>query len=221
MLAAASLLVQTSGAQVERLPQTRVQPEMNGNIYRLYEIEKAAWVWHPDMPLGKECALLFRNAFKVDQETETVIHVSADQRYELSLDGQLISLGPDRGDLMHWSFASYRVKLAPGAHTLEALAAWIGDHAPCAQITHRGGFILAAEGPLAAQLNTGDASGWQVCPVQGWTFTPGPPPNFTGAHQTQRGKTLNLADGSRPRLCRSRSLRRSTRAPCAPLWPAV
>lgn len=193
-LAAAGLFMQTGLAQVERLPQARVQPEMNGNIYRLYEIEKAAWVWHPDMPLGKECALLFRNQFTVDKETETVIHVSADQRYELSLDGQLISLGPDRGDLMHWSFASYRVKLTPGAHTLEALAAWIGDHAPCAQITHRGGFILAAEGPLAATLNTGDKSNWKVCPVQGWTFSPGPPPNFTGAQQTQRGKTLNLTE---------------------------
>ncbi len=179
---------------VQRLTVERAQPEMNGNIYRLYEIEKAAWIWHPSAPQGTQAILLFRNQFSVDQETETTIHVSADQRYELSLDGKLISLGPDRGDLMHWSFASYRLKLAPGSHTLEALVAWIGDNAPCAQITHRGGFILAAEGPLSAPLNTGSHSGWKVSRVDGWSFSPGPPPNFTGAQQTQRGKSLNVKE---------------------------
>jgi hypothetical protein len=167
---------------------------MNGNIYRLYEIEKAAWIWHPAVSQETQTALLFRNQFSVDKETETTIHVSADQRYELSLDGQLMSLGPDRGDLMHWSFASYRLTLAPGSHTLDALVAWIGDNAPCAQITHRGGFIFAAEGQLSSTLNTGAKSGWKVSPVQGWSFSPGPPPNFTGAQQTQRGKTLNISD---------------------------
>ena len=182
-----------ASSAVQRLPLERVEPEMNGNIYRLYEIEKAAWVWHPAAPQGTPATLLFRNQFSVDQETATTVHVSADQRYELSLDGQLISLGPDRGDLPHWSFASYRLKLAPGAHTLEALVAWIGDDAPCAQITYRGGFIFAAEGPLSATLNTGGKSGWKVGTVQGWSFSPGPSPNFTGAQQTQRGKTLNVS----------------------------
>lgn len=190
LLCCASLLAAADTEPVaRRIALERAQPEMNGNIYRLYEIEKSAWVWHPAAPQAAEAVLLFRNQFSVDAETETTIHVSADQRYELSLDGQLISLGPDRSDLMHWSFATYRLKLTPGAHTLEALVAWIGENACCAQTSSRGGFIFAAEGPLATRLNTGDKSGWKVSALQNWSFSTR---NWTGAYQIQRGQTVNM-----------------------------
>jgi hypothetical protein len=71
-------------------------------------------------------------------------------------------------------------------HRLEAVVAWIGDHAPFAQLSHRGGFILAAEGDMASQLNTGTEH-WKTRRLQGWSFEPGPRPGFVGAKQTIDG----------------------------------
>lgn len=175
--------------QIKRRPVPVAQPALDSNIRRRYEIEKAAWVWHPDMAADKEAVLVFQNEFQIAMPQTVRLHVSADQRYELSLDGQLLSLGPDRGDLAHWSFASYEIQLPAGTHRLEAVVAWIGDHAPSAQLTWRGGFILAAEGELALQLNTG-SSNWRVRQLKAWSFTAGPPPAFVGAQQTIDGAAL-------------------------------
>jgi alpha-L-rhamnosidase len=172
--------------KIERITVPTVPPEADANIRRRYEIEKAAWVWHPDVPAGEEAAVLFRNDFTLPEAKSITIHVSADQRHELTLDGQLISLGPDRGDLAHWSFASYKLQLPAGMHRMEALVAWIGGHAPFAQLSHRGGFILACEGDMAAQLNTGTEH-WKTRRLQGWSFEPGPRPGFVGARQTIDG----------------------------------
>jgi hypothetical protein len=52
-----------SSIKIERITLPTVRPEADANIRRRYEIEKAAWVWHPDVPAGEETALLFRNEF--------------------------------------------------------------------------------------------------------------------------------------------------------------
>jgi len=141
----------------------------DANIVRHYAIQKAAWIWHPELGVADPAMLLFRNRFSVQRRQTFVLHVSGDQRYELFLDDQCLSCGPDRGDFWHWSFASYRITLDPGRYTLTAQVWWIGDQAPQAQVTHRGGFILAAEGALAASLDTG-AGTWQVAACPGWSY---------------------------------------------------
>lgn len=174
------------GFQIKRITVPPAQPALDSNIRRQYEIEQAAWIWHPEAAAGSEAVLLFENEFRLAAPTSFILHVSADQRYELALDDRLISLGPDRGDLAHWSFASYEIQLPAGTHRLEATVAWIGDHAPSAQLTLRGGFILAAEGELASQLNTGSGK-WRTRKLNAWSFEPGPPPAFVGAQQTIAG----------------------------------
>lgn len=158
---------------IERIAAPVVLPVSDANVRRRYEVEKAAWIWHPDKKPGQLAVLRFVNEFQVGQATETVIHVSADQRYELSLDGEFISMGPDRCDVDHWSFATYKVRLEPGRHRLEALAWWIGDKAPHAQLSFCPGFVLAAEGELAGTLNTG-SDHWTVADIACWSFEPRP-----------------------------------------------
>lgn len=155
---------------VNRVQLSPILPECEANIRQRYEIEKASWIWHSGGTTGRKTVLLFRNEFRVEERADTVIHVSADQRYELSLDGKVISMGPDRSDVEHWSFASYALSLAPGSHVLEALVWWIGSAAPVVQMTYRGGFIFAAEGALGRALNTGEA-GWKVADItSAWSF---------------------------------------------------
>jgi len=155
-------------ARVARIETPVVEPVADGNIIRQYAIEKASWVWHPALRGDEEAVLKFTNAFELPSDAEIVVHVSADQRYELSLDGELVSRGPDRCDLLHWSFASYRLGLPAGRHTLEALVWYHARGAPYAQITYRGGFIFAAEGPLEGVLDTGRGA-WKVSRVRGWS----------------------------------------------------
>ncbi|MHC4718067.1 MAG: alpha-L-rhamnosidase-related protein, partial [Planctomycetota bacterium] len=177
---------------VTRIVTPVVEPVSDANIRRRYAIEDASWIWHPDIPPGRVAAVRFANAFRLDASQEFILHVSADQRYELSLDGQVISLGPDRCDIRHWSFASYRVSLPPGQHHLEALAWWVGPHAPTAQLSWRSGFILAAEGPLEDWLTTGRGH-WTVADLAGWSFDGRPgelPAQMVGGFQTIDGREL-------------------------------
>ena len=60
----------------------------------------------------------------------------------------------------------------PGQHRLEALAWTIGPHAPVAQISWRGGFVLKAEGEYDEQLTTGKAP-WEVAKLDGSNSRPG------------------------------------------------
>src|SRR5581483_11103863 len=87
-----------------------------------------------------------------EKPREFVVHVSADNRYELFANGQRASLGPARGDLFHWRYDT--VDLAPmlhaGRNVLAALVWNFGDLAPEAQTTHRTGFLLQGETEHAA-----------------------------------------------------------------------
>jgi hypothetical protein len=166
---------------IERLAVPVARPVADGNIRPLYLIESAPRIWHPDCPGAGPVALLFRNEFVLEAAREAVIHVTADERWELSLDGGVFSMGPDRCDAGHWSFHSYRLQLAPGRHRLEALVWRAGDHAPTAQVTTGGGFQLAVEGAEGLGLATG-SPGWRVRRVAGWSFEKAAvPPHMVGA----------------------------------------
>jgi alpha-L-rhamnosidase len=181
-------------ADVKRV---RVQPAKqlaDANILQQYAIQKAAWVWHPEFANTQDPHVLgYRCTVEVTEDTRLRIHVSADQRYELSLDGVLISRGPDRCDLSHWSFASYEIHLVPGKHVFTATAWWLGRHMPIAQITlGRGGFIFAVESPLSEVLNTGTGH-WQVAHATGWSFGGG-----LRGHYHAIGSAMHM-DGARMR----------------------
>ena len=145
-----------------------VEPDGDGNIRRRYAIEDAAWLWHPDLAVDASAFLRFTNRFTLDAPTTIRLHVSADQRYELHLDGAYVGMGPDRGDLLHWSFASYEIELAAGDHELDALVWWLDAGQPTAQVSWRGAFLCAGEGaePL---INTG-LGAWRVQQLAGWSL---------------------------------------------------
>lgn len=174
----------------QRMTVPVVYPEVAANLVPRYALEAAAWIWHTARPSRETAVLTFLNDFTVVRPETVRVHVSADQRYVLSLDGQVVSLGPDRSDEAHWSFASYDLALTPGAHRLEATVWWIGAAAPGAQLSYCGGFIFAAEGAWGARLDSGRGP-WQVIDrSNAWTFENRPgeqPASLVGAHQTVHG----------------------------------
>ena len=97
------------------------------------------------------------------------IHVSADERYELFLDGVRQGRGPERGAPDTWFYESFNLDLKAGEHVLAARIWALGDLAPDAQMSSAPGFLLAAEGEWNARLSTGVAA-WESKLVRGIDF---------------------------------------------------
>lgn len=148
--------------------------------------QRASWIWsaegsHAVPPAGQASpshyqVRLFRRVFEVaDPKARVVVHVSADSRYLLYLNGALVSRGPARGDIHHHFYETCDLtgRLQPGRNVLAALVLDMSRvahrptalGAPCAIMTYTGGFLLEGEVVLASgtaeRLDTG-LPGWRV-----------------------------------------------------------
>ncbi|MBC7808126.1 MAG: alpha-L-rhamnosidase [Akkermansiaceae bacterium] len=113
----------------------------------------------------------YRCRFATSGATTIRVHVTADERYELFLDGQRIGRGSERGDAQNWFFETYELTLEPGAHTLVARVWSQGSMAAFAQMTVRPGFLLAPQdNEHDALIGTGIAP-WEAKVLPGYTFT--------------------------------------------------
>ncbi|MGC9397233.1 MAG: alpha-L-rhamnosidase C-terminal domain-containing protein [Anaerolineae bacterium] len=129
----------------------------------------ARWIAHPDAA-NLPSVTAYRRIFTLQEEVTLQVHVSADERYALYLDGERIGRGPERGDRHHWFFETYTLHLAAGEHRLVALVWALGEHAPLAQFSVLPGFILACDDPeWMATLATGVAS-WETKRLDGFAF---------------------------------------------------
>jgi hypothetical protein len=154
--------------------------------------DQAAWPARWILAAESGDVVGFRLRVECSEAAEIVVHVSADERYELWLDGDLVGRGPSRGDIGHWSFESYRLQLPPGAHWLAARVWSLGDDAPLAQLSVGDGptFLLAAEtvhGRLP-KLDTGTAT-WQAAALPGHGRRPKGDGYGCGARHVSDGRT--------------------------------
>ena len=124
------------------------------------------WIGPPDTTPQ---VVAYRLRFALDAATTVRVHVSADERYELWLDGTRIGRGPERGDTHWWFYESYDLDLAAGDHTLQARVWNLGALGPLAQISARPGFLLCADVPHATLLATGIAP-WEWRAIGGYSF---------------------------------------------------
>jgi len=132
----------------------------------------AHWVWYPSPHDADISIVAFRLPFRISTACAVRLHASADQRYELFLDGERLGRGPERGDLAHWFFDTYELSLAPGDHLLAARAWWLGGSgAPMAQMSGAPGFLLLAEGELSSVLSTGSGA-WQALAIEAYSEEP-------------------------------------------------
>ncbi|HVT97238.1 MAG TPA: hypothetical protein VHE33_06995 [Acidobacteriaceae bacterium] len=90
------------------------------------------------------------------------VHVTADNRFILHVNGKYAGEGPARGDLFHWRFET--IDLAPllhsGSNILAAVVWNFGEAAPVAQMTNRTGFLMQGDTEAESAVNTG--SNWRV-----------------------------------------------------------
>ena len=116
---------------------------------------------------------LFRRSFDLAARPERfVVHASADQRYELFVNGRRMATGPARGDLDHWRFETIDIgpALEQGRNVVAAIVWNFGALAPMAQVSHQTGFVLQGDGEAEAVVNTG--LDWKASTEPAWTLLP-------------------------------------------------
>ena len=101
-----------------------------------------------------------------------VVHVSADNRFTLFVNGERVGDGPYRGDLDHWRYETFDLApfLKAGGNTLAATVWNAGALAPIAQMSDQTGFLVQGDTAAESAANT-DAS-WEAEPEAGESFLP-------------------------------------------------
>lgn len=123
----------------------------------------ARWITHPEIDQQAFAVIHFRKTLDLAEVPERfVVHVSADNRYKLYVNGQQVSLGPARGDLRHWRFETVDLAphLQPGSNVLAAVVWNFSHHKPEAQISAETAFIMYGDTEAEAVVNTDHS--WKV-----------------------------------------------------------
>jgi alpha-L-rhamnosidase len=134
---------------------------------------EADWCAHPDGPAHEPAVFLFRNNFDIESVPDRfIIHVSADQRYQLYVNGERIAFGPARGDPLHWRFETLDIAphLKRGKNIAAAYVWSFGDMAPWAQMGVYTAFIVQGDGERERVLNT--PGNWRCCLDRAWEVYP-------------------------------------------------
>ena len=100
----------------------------------------------------------FRRTFDLPaQPSSFLIHVTADNRYKLYVNGEFVSLGPARGDLHNWRYESVDIAshLKTGKNVLSALVWNFGELAPEAQTTNQTGLLIQGDSEAERIVDTG------------------------------------------------------------------
>jgi alpha-L-rhamnosidase len=126
------------------------------------------WIACPGAPVRDPGVFRFRKVLDLESVPEHyVVHVSADNRFVLHVNGRRVGVGPARGDLFFWRFETF--DLAPfllrGRNLVVGLVWNFGTEAPVAQVTDRTGFVVQGDGERERAADT-DAS-WECAPEPG------------------------------------------------------
>lgn len=137
------------------------QIKINGDI--LEKPWTAAWIYSPEGPSCDFGVFHFRKRFFLKKIPETfILHISADNRYRLFINGTPLSFGPCRGDMNRWFFET--VDIAQSLHSGENIIAAVvwnfGLLRPLAQVTFQTAFIVQGDTEKERIVDTRSGRGW-------------------------------------------------------------
>ncbi|HEX2445086.1 MAG TPA: alpha-L-rhamnosidase C-terminal domain-containing protein [Vicinamibacterales bacterium] len=134
-------------------PAPHVSPDL------LTQTWSARWIAVPGSSAFDYGVHHFRRTFDLAVEPLSfVVHVSADNRYQLFVNGERVVWGPARSDLNRWRFETVDIArhLRAGRNVVAALVWNFGEYAPEAQVTHRTAFILQGNSESERVIDTND-----------------------------------------------------------------
>jgi len=136
-------------------------PDINPDL--LKKFWPANWITCPDSDPKGYGVYHFRKTFDLEKKPEEfIIHVSADNRYILYVNGDYVTYGPARGDLEHWRFESIDIsgQLTKGENVIASVVWNFGEYIPFSQMTNQTGFIISGNGPGESIINSDNS--WKV-----------------------------------------------------------
>ena len=123
-----------------------------------------------------------------------VVHLSADNRYRFFVNGELVSSGPQRSDVMHWRYET--VDIAPylraGLNVLGATVWNWGALRPVGQHSRRTAFLLQGADASDSLVSTG-RPGWKVLRDAGYAFIPVTGAATGGYYAAPPGESVNAS----------------------------
>jgi hypothetical protein len=128
----------------------------------------ARWI-RPPLGLEPPHVVAYRCRVHLERARAFRVHVSADERYELYVDGRRIGRGPERGSRTSYFFETYALDLTAGDHVFVARVFTLSSRAPLAQVSVANGFLLCPDPDslLVPLLATGVAP-WESLPLDGF-----------------------------------------------------
>ncbi len=147
--------------------------KLDANIMQGHPAERGNWIWSPEKGRNEPAFLRFKLQFESASE-KLNIHVTADNRFQLAIDGVPIAYGPDRGSPEAWPVTSLCLSIGEGLHELTALCWYLPSDsgtvalakngesyrsvAPMSQMSWHPGFLLVADNQeWRERLDTGVA----------------------------------------------------------------
>ena len=121
------------------------------------------WISYPTANQTAFGVYHFRKSFNLEKVPEKlIIHVSADNRYNLFVNGHRVCYGPAKGDLQTYKYDVIDIVpfLKSGENLLAALVYNGGEDRPLAFITVQTAFMLRTENEEFSFLNTDN--GWKT-----------------------------------------------------------
>jgi hypothetical protein len=129
----------------------------------------AEWITMPGISGNEYGVYYFRKAFSLTNKPDSfLIHVSADNRYRLYVNGKNVGWGPAVGDLQAWNYETLDIAevLREGENMIAAQVWNWGSDRPARQITHRTAFILQGNSSKEQILNSNRT--WRVARDEGY-----------------------------------------------------
>ncbi|MDF1576499.1 MAG: family 78 glycoside hydrolase catalytic domain [Bacteroidales bacterium] len=158
---------------------------------------KAQWITHPTAPVLDYGVFLFRNEFRLEQVPDSlVVHLSADMRYKLRVNGQMVTTGPAKGSFNYWRYETIDLRpwLTEGDNVLAVEVYNLGIERPAAMFSRQTAFIFQAEHHPGGETGLTTPGNWKVTeskayapiPVSGADvggyYVAGPTDRFDASH---------------------------------------
>jgi alpha-L-rhamnosidase len=123
----------------------------------------ARWIGCPGTAEREYGVYHFRKSFRLEARPgKFIVHLTADNRYRLFVNGHAVCSGPARGDLYNWYFETVDIAafLQSGENTIAALVWNMGIYAPVAQVSNRTAFLFQGDGDAEQIVNSNKT--WKV-----------------------------------------------------------